>query len=80
MKDSGMTNVSDPPTEAELKTYYSQKAPAHEKIADGKYADAASEYRKLAEASNDDAEKARLNQTAKQLETTDTMKTAGVKI
>src|SRR5262245_7839513 len=23
MKDSGMTNVSDPPTEAELRTYYS---------------------------------------------------------
>lgn len=79
MKDSGMTNVSDPPTEAELKTYYSQKAPAHEQIANGKYADAAAEYRKLAAASNDDAEKARLNQTAKQLETTDKMKTSGVK-
>ena len=79
MKDSGMANVSDPPTETELKTYYSQKAPAHEKIAAGKYADAATEYRKLAAASNDDAEKARLNQTAKQLETTATMSTSGVK-
>lgn len=79
MKDSGMTNVSDPPTEAELRTYYAQKAPAHDMIANGKYSDAAAEYRKLAGASTDDAEKARLNQTAKQLETTEKMHAAGVK-
>lgn len=79
MKNSGMTNVSDPPTEAELRTYYAQKAPAHDNIANGKYADAAAEYRKLAEASTDDSEKARLNQTAKQLETTEKMKSSGVK-
>lgn len=79
MKDSGMTNVSDPPTEAELKTYYSTKAPAHDMISNGKYADAAAEYKKLANASTDDAEKARFNQTAKQLETTEKMKSSGVK-
>lgn len=78
MKDAGMTNVSDPPKEDELRTYYAQKAPAHDMIANGKYADAAAEYKKLAEASTNDAEKARLNQTAKQLETTEKMRASGV--
>lgn len=78
MKDSGMANVSNPPSEQDLKTYYSTKAPANTLIAGGKYADAAKEYRQLADAATDPAEKQRLTQTARQLDTADRMKTAGV--
>lgn len=78
MKDSGMAAASDPPSEQDLKTFYSTKAPANQLIAQGNYTDAAKEYRQLASAATDPAEKARLTQTAKQLDTADKMKGAGV--
>src|SRR5574339_472790 len=51
MTNSGMKNVHNRPTDAELKTYYSTNAPAHDLIAKGDYKNAAVEYRKLADAS-----------------------------
>jgi hypothetical protein len=78
MTNSGMKNVNDRPTDTELKTYYSTNAPAHDMIAKGNYKDAAAEYRKLAGASKNDGEKARLNMVAKQLDVAQTMSDAKV--
>jgi hypothetical protein len=78
MTDSGMKGVHDRPTDAELKTYYSTNAPAHDLIAKGDYKNAAAEYRKLADAAKTDGEKARLNSVAKQLDVAQTMSDAKV--
>jgi len=78
MTDAGMKNVHDRPTDAELKTYYTTNAPAHDLIAKGDYKNAAAEYRKLADAAKTDGEKARLNSVAKQLDVAQTMSDAKV--
>ncbi len=78
MTNAGMKNVNDRPTDGELKTYYSTNAPAHDLIAKGDYKNAAAEYRKLADASKNDGEKARLNSVAKQLDVAQTMSDAKV--
>ena len=78
LKNSGMKNVGNPPSEADLKTYYSKNAPAHELIAKGSYDEAAEEYRKLA-AKATDPEQTRLNTVKAQLDVAQDMKTANVK-
>ena len=78
MTNDGMKNVHAKPTDAELKSYYTTKAPAHDMIAKGDYKNAAAEYRKLADASKNDGEKARLNSVAKQLDVAQTMSDAKV--
>lgn len=78
MTNSGMKNVHVRPTDAELKTYYATNAPAHDLIAKGDYKNAAAEYRKLADASKNDGEKARLNSVAKQLDVAQAMGDAKV--
>jgi hypothetical protein len=78
MTNAGMKNVHDRPTDGELKTYYATNAPAHDMIAKGDYKNAAAEYRKLADASKNDGEKARLNSVAKQLDVAQAMSDAKV--
>jgi len=78
MTDAGTKNVHVRPTDAELKTYYSTNAPAHDSIAKGDYKNAAAEYRKLADAAKTDGEKARLNSVAKQLDVAQAMSDAKV--
>jgi hypothetical protein len=78
MTNDGMKNVHAKPTDAELKSYYATKAPAHDMIAKGDYKNAATEYRKLADASKNDGEKARLNSVAKQLDVAQAMSDAKV--
>lgn len=78
MSNSGMKNVHPRPTDAEMKTYYSTNAPAHDLIAKGDYKNAAVEYRKLADASKNDSEKARFNSVAKQLDVAQAMSDAKV--
>ena len=78
MTNAGMKNVHTRPTDDELKTYYSTKAPAHDMIAKGEYKNAATEYRKLADAATNAGEKTRLNSVAKQLEVAQTMTDAKV--
>ena len=78
LTNSGMKNVSNPPSEADLKTYYSKNGPAHELIAKGSYQEAAAEYRKLADKAADPAEQKRLTTAADQLEVAQKMKTAKV--
>ena len=73
MTNAGMKNVANPPSEADLKTYYTNHAPAHEMIAKGNFKDAAAEYRKLAGAEKNPAEKTRLETVAKQLDVAQTM-------
>ena len=53
LTNSGMKNVGNPPSEADLKTYYSKNGPAHELITKGSYQEAAAEYRKLADKATD---------------------------
>jgi hypothetical protein len=79
LTNSGMKNVGNPPSEADLKAYYSKNAPAHELIAKGSYHEAADEYRKLANKAPDPAEQTRLKTVAAQLEVAQTMQTANVK-
>jgi uncharacterized Zn-binding protein involved in type VI secretion len=78
LTNSGMKNVGNPPSEADLKTYYSKSGPAHELITKGNYQEAAAEYRKLADKATDPAEQKRLTMVADQLEVTQKMKTAKV--
>jgi hypothetical protein len=78
LTNSGMKDVGNPPSEADLKTYYSKNAPAHELIAKGSYDEAAEEYRKLA-AKATDPEQTRLNTVKAQLDVAQDMKTANVK-
>lgn len=47
MKKDGMQNVSDPPSDAQLREYYQKYAPAHDLIAKGDYSAAAAKYREL---------------------------------
>jgi len=69
MTASGMTGVSDPPTESQLRTYYSRHAPHHEMIADRRYGDAAAAYRGDAAAlPENDPRRASLEQRANQLD------------
>ena len=78
LTNSGMKNVGNPPSEADLKTYYSKNGPAHELITKGSYQVAAAEYRKLADKATDPAEQKRLTMVADQLEVAQKMKTAKV--
>ena len=78
LTNSGMKNVGNPPSEADLKTYYSKNGPAHELIAKGSYHEAADEYRKLANKATG-PEQTRLKTVASQLEVAQEMKTANVK-
>lgn len=78
MTNAGMKNVSNPPSDAELKTYFSKNAPAHELIAKGNFKDAAAEYRKLAGAEKNPAEKTRLETVAKQLDVAQTLADAKI--
>ncbi len=78
LTNSGMKNVGNPPSEADLKTYYSKNGPAHELITKGSYQEAAAEYRKLADKATDPAEQKRLTIVADQLEAAQKMKTAKV--
>jgi uncharacterized Zn-binding protein involved in type VI secretion len=73
-----MKNVGNPPSEADLKTYYSKNGPAHDLITKGSYQEAAAEYRKLADKATDPAEQKRLTMVADQLEVAQKMKTAKV--
>jgi uncharacterized Zn-binding protein involved in type VI secretion len=78
LTNSGMKNVGNPPSEADLKTYYSKNGPAHQLITKGSYQEAAAEYRKLADKATDPAEQKRLAMVADQLEVAQKMKTAKV--
>jgi len=78
LTNSGMKNVGNPPSEADLKTYYSKNGPAHQLITKGSYQEAAAEYRKLADKATDPAEQKRLTMVADQLEVAQKMKTAKV--
>jgi hypothetical protein len=79
LKDSGMKNVGNPPSEADLKTYYSKNAPEHDLIANGSYDKAAEEYRKLAaKATDNPAEQERLTKVKEQLDVAQEMKKANV--
>jgi hypothetical protein len=78
MTNSGMKDVKNPPSDADLKTYYSSKAPAHDLIAKNEYGKAAGEYRKLADAETNQAEKTRLTSAANQLDMAQKMKDAKV--
>jgi uncharacterized Zn-binding protein involved in type VI secretion len=78
LTNSGMKNVGNPPSEADLKTYHSKNGPAHQLITKGSYQEAATEYRKLADKATDPAEQKRLTMVADQLEVAQKMKTAKV--
>lgn len=68
MTKAGMKDVGSPPSEAELRTYYSQHAPHHDLIAAKKYAEAAAAYRDDAVKAGGKAEAKALNRRAAQLE------------
>ncbi|MBS2037372.1 hypothetical protein JST97_20455 [bacterium] len=71
MEQAGMKNVSQPPSEAELRTYYSQFADHHELISSGKFADAAAQYRADAQKLGDnDPRRGEMFATANQLDYT----------
>ena len=71
MEKAGMQNVSQPPSEAELRTYYSQFADHHELISQGKFGDAASQYRADANKLKDgDPRRSEMFATANQLDYT----------
>lgn len=71
MEKAGMQNVSQPPSDADMRTYYSQHADHHDLISTGKFSDAASQYRadaqKLPEG---DARRGEMLATANQLDYT----------
>jgi hypothetical protein len=78
LTNSGMKNVGNPPSEADLKTYYSKNGPAHDLIAKGSYHEAAEEYLKLADNyKTGDPEQTRLTRVAEQLEVAQKMKDTG---
>lgn len=78
LTNAGVKNVSNPPSDADLKTYYSRTGPAHDLIAKENYKDAAAEYRKIASTQTDPKEKARLESVAKQLDVAGTIKDAQI--
>jgi hypothetical protein len=77
MTKAGMKNVSDPPTEADMRDYYKNHAPAHEQIAKGDYRAAAEKYRELKNA--DPSSFSTHEKTEQQLNMTAAMKERGVK-
>ena len=79
LQDAGMRRVSNPPSENDLRTYYTRHAPAHDQIRQGHFDTAAAEYRRLADASTNPEEQARFRTTATQLDVTHRMQQAGVR-
>jgi hypothetical protein len=77
MTKAGMKNVSDPPTEADLRNYYQNHAPGHELIAKGDYRAAAAKYRELKNA--DPSSFSTYEKTEQQLNMAAAMKERGVK-
>jgi hypothetical protein len=77
MTKAGMKNVGDPATEADLRNYYQNHAPAHDLIAKGDYRAAAAKYREL---KNTDASSFSTHEkTEQQLNMAGAMKERGVK-
>ncbi|MBN9419848.1 MAG: hypothetical protein J0I12_30615 [Candidatus Eremiobacteraeota bacterium] len=71
LEKAGMENVSQPPSEADLRTYYAQHAEHHELISQGKFSDAAAQYRADAQKLGDgDPRRGELFATANQLDYT----------
>ena len=71
LEKAGMENVSQPPSEADLRTYYAQHAEHHELISQGKFSDAAAQYRADAQKlGNGDPRRGELFATANQLDYT----------
>ena len=77
MTKAGVKNVSDPPTEANLRDYYKNHAPAHEQIGKGDYREAAAKYRELK--NTDPSSFSTHEKTEQQLNMAAAMKERGVK-
>src|SRR5205823_1994595 len=76
MTEAGMQNLQDPPTDQELRLYYATCAPTHRSIHQRSYDSAATEYRRLAEASRDSVLRPRYETIACQLDFCGRMKAA----
>lgn len=71
MEKAGMQNVSRPPSDADLRTYYAQHAEHADLISTGKFSDAASQYRADAQKLGDnDPRRGEMLATANQLDYT----------
>jgi hypothetical protein len=79
MKNEGMTNVSDPPSDDQLREYYSKHAPAHESIAAGDFSKAAEQYRELKNKESNASSFSTYDQIEQQLRIASMMKGSGVK-
>jgi len=79
MKNEGMTNVSDPPSDDQLREYYTKHAPAHDLIAGGEYSKAAEKYRELQSKDANLSSFSTYQKIEQQLQVASSMKNAGVK-
>jgi hypothetical protein len=71
MEQAGMQSVSQPPSESDLRTYYSKYAEHHDLISSGKFSDAAAQYRADAQKLGDnDPRRGEMFATANQLDYT----------